>query len=120
MPPLVCPSCRHVNPEVATYCYFDGALLNAAAGAAAPNQHNRLAREFVFPSGRQCRTYDDFVAGCQEEWAAARDMLRRGMFSQYFASLRRMDLVRATQEAQGAPDPDIRLATFLGSLPVSN
>ena len=113
MPPLTCPSCQHINPDVATYCYFDGALLKGAQAGAVPQ--NRLAREFFFPSGRRCQTFDEFVQGCQEEWASARDMLQKGMFGQYFASLGRMDLVKANQEAQAAADPDIGLTTFLPS-----
>jgi hypothetical protein len=117
MPPLTCPSCQHINPEVATYCYFDGALLRGAQAGAIPQ--NQLAREFYFPSGRRCQTFDELVKGCQEEWAVARDLLKKGMFGQYFASLGRMDLVKANQEAQAVADPDIGLTSFLGSLPAS-
>jgi hypothetical protein len=118
MPPQVCPNCKHVNPEPAVYCYHDGALLSAQPGAVAPT--NRLSREFFFPSGRRCQTFDEFVSGCQEEWAVARELLQRGMFGQYFASLGRMDLVRASQEAQALPDHDIGLTNFLGTLPVTD
>jgi hypothetical protein len=117
MPPLVCPSCKHTNPDVAVYCFYDGALLRP--GQPGAHDRNRLGREFYFPSGRRCNSYDELVTGCQEEWAVARDLLKRGMFGQYFASVGRMDLVRASQEAQSAQDPDIGLTTFLGSLPVS-
>lgn len=117
MPALVCPRCQRANPEVAAFCYFDGAELRARHdGAAAPN---RLSQEFVFPSGRRCRTFDEFAQGCRDEWAPARDLLRQGMFKQYFGSMGRADLVKAASEAMAQTDADIALTTFLGVLPVS-
>jgi len=116
MPVHVCPRCQRTNPEAASYCYFDGALLQGAGNGAAIGQ---LIREFVFPSGRRCKSFDEFAAGCQEEWVAARDLLRKGVFQQFFGSVGRADLVRAAQEAMGNQDGDIGLSSFLGSLPIS-
>lgn len=115
MPILVCPRCQRANPEVASFCYYDGAELKAGAGA----QVNRLAREFIFPTGRRCQTFDELAQGCQEEWATARDLLKQGVFGQYFSTVGRLDLAKATQEAMAQADPDIALTTFLGALPVS-
>jgi hypothetical protein len=113
MPPLVCPKCKNSNPDIASFCYFDGEALRAGQAAAA----NRLAHEFVFPSGRKCRTFDELAAGCQEEWAVARDLLRKGIFQQFFTGAGRLDLARAAMEAMRQPDPNIGLANLLGSLP---
>jgi hypothetical protein len=111
----VCPRCQRVNPREAAFCYFDGHLLRHGAGAG-PAQ---LPQEFVFPSGRRCRNFDDLVQGCQYEWEDAREMLRRGDFTRYLAQIGRHDLVRGAQEGQSGPDPDIALHQFLSQLPAS-
>src|SRR5690349_3851651 len=107
MPVHVCPRCQRTNPEVAAFCYFDGALLQAGVTANGSPASGRMAREFVFPSGRRCRTFDDLAQGCQEEWAAARGLLREGVLKQFFSNLGRADLVRAAQEAMSAADDDM-------------
>jgi hypothetical protein len=75
--------------------------------------------EFVFPSGRRCRNFDDLVQGCQYEWEDARTLLRNGGFVKFLAGVGRMDLVRVAQEAQTNADPDIGLHHFINSLPVA-
>jgi hypothetical protein len=117
MPPLACPRCQRTNPQDAAFCYFDGALLRGAGGDGAATP--KLPHEFIFPSGRRCRTYDDLAVGCQEEWNAARDLLRQGVFRQYFTSIGRMDLARSAQEAMGQGSPDIGLTQLVGTLPTS-
>ena len=113
MPVLICPRCRHVNPEYATYCCFDGVVLQAQQNAAVL----RLPKEFAFPSGRRCQTFDELAQGCQEEWTAARDLLMRGVFAQFFRSCNRADLVRAADDAKVQSSPDIALMTFVNALP---
>lgn len=114
MPVLTCPSCQRTNPEAATYCYFDGQALRAHAGAGAAQ---KLPAEFAFPSGRRCRTFDELAQAIQEEWAAAREMLQRGAFAQYFAAHGRLDLVRAIEEARAQSQPDLALTSFANALP---
>ena len=113
MPVSICPRCKHVNPEYAIYCHFDGVVLQAHQQAAV----HRLPHDFTFPSGRRCQTFDDLGQGCQEEWTAARDLLMRGVFAQFFKTCNRADLVRAANDAKAQPNPDIALTTFLASLP---
>lgn len=113
MPVSICPRCKHINPEYAVYCHFDGVVLQAQQDA--PSL--RLPSEYVFPSGRRCRTFDEFAQGCQEEWASARDLLMRGIFAQYFRAANRADLVRAANDAKAMPNPDMGLTTFLNTLP---
>lgn len=113
MPPLVCPKCKSSNPDTASFCYYDGEVLRAGQAAAA----NKLAHDFVFPSGRKCHTFDDLATGCQEEWAVARDLLKKGVFQQFFTGAGRLDLARAAMEAMRQPDANIGLANLLGSLP---
>lgn len=118
MPGLVCPNCRRINPEQATFCYFDGVMLRGQAGTA--QDPHRLATEFYFPSGRCCRTFDELAAGCQDEWNEARELLQQGRFKDYFSSWGRHDLARAAQEAMAQPDPDIGLSNLLTSLPATS
>ena len=115
MPPNTCPRCQRVNPADAVYCHHDGMALRVPDGGKGVGS---LPHEFVFNSGRRCRTYDELVQGCQYEWEDARVLLRKGVFSQYMASIGRMDLVHAAKEAQTNPDPDIALHAFVRALPV--
>jgi hypothetical protein len=119
MSALVCPRCQRANPDAAAFCYFDGAELRARAGGAAAPLYNRMAQEFVFPSGRRCRTYDELAQACEDDWSAAKGLLKQGAFRQFFAANGRADLVRATQEAMALPDADMGLTTFVGALPAS-
>ena len=113
MPVSICPRCQHVNPEYASYCFYDGSALHANQNAVVL----RLPSEFVFPSGRRCGTFDELAQGCQEEWTAARDLLMRGGFEQFFRAGGRADLVRAAADAKAQANPDISLTTFLNALP---
>jgi hypothetical protein len=115
MPSNTCPRCQRVNPAEAAYCHHDGMALRAIEAGSAVGA---LPHEFVFSSGRRCRTYDDLVQGCHYEWEDARVMLRKGVFAQYMAGIGRMDLVRAAKEAQANSDPDIALHAFVSALPV--
>ena len=94
MPATFCPRCQRANPAEAVYCHFDGMALRTGGPRTG---HGTLTNEFVFSSGRKCRTYDELVQGCQYEWEEARSMLRAGVFSQYLASIGRMDLVQAAR-----------------------
>jgi hypothetical protein len=116
---LLCPRCHRANPAEAAFCYFDGAALRSAQGGTDAQTRTRLPHEFVFPSGRRCRTYDELVLGCQEEWGQARDLLQQGVFRHFLTTAGRMDLARVAQEAQTHPDADVALDTFLNSLPAS-
>jgi hypothetical protein len=76
-----------------------------------------LPHDFVFPSGRRCSTYDDLIQNCQEEWGTAGELLRRGVFTQFFTSIGRIDLARLAQGAQAQADTDQAVNTFLSGLP---
>jgi hypothetical protein len=109
----LCPRCQKANPEPAVFCWFDGVVLQQGAMPEA----GRLPQEFVFPSGRRCRTFADLVQGCQYEWEDARDLLRKGELGKFLAIVGRHDLARAAGEAQAVADPDIGLYQFVGQLP---
>lgn len=110
----LCPRCHRPNPSTATFCHFDGAILHH--GAAPPAV---FPREFLFPSGRRCRSFDELVHTCYSEWDDARRLLHDGTFTTFLGSMGRADLVRAAREAQAQPDPDIALTNFLAALPAT-
>lgn len=116
MPPLICSRCKRASPPEANYCHHDGSPLRQVAQAKSPNQ---LPHDFVFPSGRNCRTFDEIVQTCQDEWAEAKDLLSRGVFHQFLAGAGRVDLARAAEKAQSEADLDIGLTQFLASLPAA-
>jgi len=117
MPPLFCPRCQRPNPEAAQFCHFDGAELGSGRTNGGAGQ---LFKEFVFPSGKHCRTFDELAQGCQDDWAGARELLRQGTFVNYFSTVGRMDLARAAQESMAQSNPDIGLSNLVGSLPQSH
>ena len=102
MPVQACPRCKHFNPEYAAFCYFDGVVLQAQQNMGMM----RLPNEFVFPSGRRCKTFDELAQGCQEEWGSARNLLVRGTFGQFFRACNRADLARAADDAKAQTNPD--------------
>jgi hypothetical protein len=111
----LCPRCSRANPTEAQFCHFDGAELRTVPGS--PYRGSELGREFVFPSGRRCRTYDDLIRGCSEEWSAARNMLKQGGLRQFLAGIGRMDLALAADRAAAQSDLDMALDQFLAQLP---
>ena len=115
MPVLFCPRCHRSNPDIAAFCYFDGAELRSRQDGS----YHRLGQDFVFPSGRRCLTFDDFAQACRDEWPAARDLLRQGLLQEFFGGTGRTDLAKAAQEAMANPDGDIALTMFLGALPIT-
>jgi hypothetical protein len=112
-----CPRCQRTNPADALFCYYDGTNLDVPAEVLAARADNRLPHEFVFPSGRRCKTYDDLVLACQEEWASASEFLQEGVFRQFLAGLGRLDLAKAAEGLCQQPDIDLALDSFLAILP---
>lgn len=110
--PTFCPRCQRANPGEAGFCYYDGISLRDGATAT-----TELGRDFVFPSGRRCRSFDELVQGCSAEWNSARAMLRQGSLRQFLASVGRMDLAAMADRMAAHQDPDLGLDEFLGKLP---
>jgi hypothetical protein len=114
-----CTKCSRVNPADAAYCYHDGAVLvgHSRNGGPVAVGSAPFISPFVFPSGRQCRSFDELALACQEDWSAARDLLRQGFFERFFGALGRADLAQAARAAARFPDHDRGLDQLLGKLP---
>lgn len=116
MVPLFCPRCQRANPPEAQYCHFDGTGLRTGTdGKQATN--TALGREFVFPSGRRCRSFDELVSACSLEWSSARSMMQQGGLRQFLASIGRMDLAHQADKAAAHIDPDLGLDQLLSAFP---
>ncbi len=109
----VCSRCQRSNPDAAVFCWFDGVVLRQGAALSA----SLLPQEFLFLSGRRCRTFDELVQGCQYEWEDARELLRNGTLAAFLARIGRHDLSHAATETHKLADPDIALHQFLDQLP---
>ncbi|HEY7425761.1 MAG TPA: hypothetical protein VH682_16145 [Gemmataceae bacterium] len=114
-----CSNCSRANPSQAVYCYFDGFVLGGHSRHGGPVAVGAQAfsHPFVFPGGRQCRSFDELALACQEEWPAARDLLKQGYLEKFFGGLGRVDLARTAKEAAKFPDADLGLDQLLEKLP---
>jgi hypothetical protein len=119
---LVCRNCSRINPPEARFCYWDGAVLDGCGHAHGPIAVGAqpFHSPFVFPSGRQCRNFDELLLGCYGEWKDARDLLREGYLESFFGALGRTDLALAAKQAMRAADADLGLDQLLNKLPCSN
>jgi hypothetical protein len=116
-----CSKCSRANPAHAVYCYFDGVVLGTQSRQGGPVAvgHQMFAHPFVFSSGRACRSFDELGLACQEEWDAARELLRRGHLESFLGKLGRVDLALAAREAAKFPEPDLGLDQLLQKLPTN-
>jgi hypothetical protein len=117
MPATTCSQCRRANPAGAAFCYFDGTLLNGHGAAGPVAVRHTFANPFVFPSGRQCRTFDELALACHEEWDEARGLLSQGYLERFLVSIGRTDLARVARDAAKAADQDCGLDDLLDKLP---
>ncbi|HXG09967.1 MAG TPA: hypothetical protein VNK04_09275 [Gemmataceae bacterium] len=116
-----CSRCSRANPAEAAYCYFDGNPLPARAGTGAtvPLGRRPFPAPFIFPSGRTCRTFDELVLACHDNWTEACELLGDGRFERFLDSLGRPDLARIAREAARFPDREWGLDQFLVRLPTT-
>jgi hypothetical protein len=114
-----CSKCSRANPPEAVYCYYDGFVLGGHSRNGGPVAVGAQAfsHPFVFPGGRQCRSFDELAVACQEQWTAARDLLHKGYLENFFGGLGRVDLALAAKEAAKFPDADLGLNQLLEKLP---
>src|SRR4051794_21287518 len=111
---LVCRRCARVNPAGARFCYHDGLPLDGqgSGGPIAVGAQPFLA-PFVFPSGRTCRSFDELVIACEEDWDGGREVLKQGYLQGFFGGLGRADLARTARLAAQEPDLDSGLDQLL-------
>jgi hypothetical protein len=114
-----CRQCARVNPADASYCYFDGAILDGHGRVASPlfSGTKPFHNLFVFPSGRACANFDQLALACQELWTEALHLLQQGYLESFLGGLGRTDLALAAREAARFPDPERGLDQFLSKLP---
>src|SRR5215831_3895208 len=115
----VCSKCSHANPAEAIYCYFDGVALggHSGNGRKGPASARLFPSQFVFPSGRVCRTFDEFAIACQQNWSSAVDLLKQGFLASFLGGIGRADLALAAKEAARFPDSDRGLDRLLAKIP---
>jgi hypothetical protein len=106
-----------VNPGTARYCHYDGvALGDGQDGPVAVGARLFLA-PFVFPSGKQCRNFNELTLACEADWDAAREMLASGFFEAFFGGIGRADLALAARRSARDSDADRGLDALLVDLP---
>jgi hypothetical protein len=118
--PLTCTKCQRTNPAEALFCYFDGSLLPGAAGqnGGPINAGARLfPGEFVFPSGRRCRNFDELSLACVQERPAAVGLLEGGYFESFLSGIGRTDLAMLAKQASRFPDRHRGLDMLIERLP---
>jgi hypothetical protein len=114
-----CTKCSRVNPAEASYCYYDGSLLEGHSqnGGAIRAGTQSFPNHFVFPSGLICRNFDQLAQACQENWPSAVELLQQGYLENFFGGLGRADLAFAARESSRFPDRDRGLDQLLAKLP---
>lgn len=118
MATLTCTRCQRVNPAEAAYCYFDGVPL--AAGAETGQQRLSKARfpvDFVLPTGKRCRSFDEMAVGLVEDLAVSAELLREGWLTRFFEHIGRVDLADAARQCAAFPDAVRAVDLFLDRLP---
>jgi hypothetical protein len=108
-----------VNPDEASYCYYDGRELGNHKHNGGPVRSGTalFANAFVFPSGTECRNFDQFAVACQEHWKEAVGLLEEGYLETFLGGLGRADLALAAKEAARFPDHDRGLDQLLAKIP---
>jgi hypothetical protein len=117
--PQTCSKCSRVNPAEASYCYYDGSILDGHGRNGGPVNAGTqpFPSQFVFPNGLACRNFDQLALACQQNWSEAVNLLKQGFLSSFLGGVGRADLALAAQEASKFPDQDRGLDQLLAKLP---
>src|SRR5262245_35710399 len=116
-----CTKCSRVNPAEASYCYYDGSLLEGHAqnGGAIQRGTQTFPSAFFFPSGLICRNFDQLAQACPETRPAAVELLQQGYLDNFVGGLGRAGLAFAAREASRFPDRERGLDQLLAKLPTN-
>src|SRR5260370_17932124 len=113
-----CRTCQRTNPLEALYCYFDGVALDGAhARGPVATGAQRFPRPFVLPTGQACATFNELVLACENDWEAARSVLKQGFLENFLGGIGRVDLALAARVASVSPDLDRGLDELFAKLP---
>jgi hypothetical protein len=114
-----CGTCSRANPDEATYCFYDGAVLplRRVAGGRLNAAIHPFAVPLAFTAERACHNFEQLLRACQEEWDTGVVLLRQGTLATFFARIGRPDLARAASGRARAPDLHVALDELLALLP---
>lgn len=115
---LICKRCGNTNPLEASFCFFDGQLLQNSNNPS-PTKKPELAIPFVFPDGRKCISFDELVLTILDEWNESKNLLKNGTFAKFFQKIGRPDLSVRSEKCRIFPDADLGLDDLINCLPVS-
>lgn len=113
----ICSRCSRINPEEASFCYFDGICLPGHVQASSREQA-RFPKAFTFPSGNSCSTFEELGTGILLEWDQALKLQKAGEFARFFSAMGRLDLSAIAAQAGNYPVPSQGLDSLLGKLPL--
>lgn len=119
--PQTCTKCSRINPDEADYCYYDGSALGGhrVNGGPIHSGSQPFPHQFVFPSGRVCRDFDQLALAIQENWQETLELLSQGFLEAFLGGTGRTDLALAARESAHNPDQDRGLDDLLGKLPTT-
>ena len=115
---LTCKRCGNANPLEASFCFFDGQLLQNA-NSPSLTKKPELAIPFVFPDGRKCISFDELALTILDEWNESKNLLKDGTFAKFFQKIGRPDLSVRSEKYRVFPDADLGLDDLINCLPVS-
>ena len=115
---LTCKRCGNANPLEASFCFFDGQLLQNANNPSLTKKPE-FAIPFVFPDGRKCISFDELALTILDEWNESKNLLKDGTFAKFFQKIGRPDLSVRSEKYRVFPDADLGLDDLINCLPVS-
>ena len=115
---LTCKRCGNTNPLEASFCFFDGQLLQNENNPSL-SKKPELAIPFVFPGGRKCVSFDELVLTILDEWSESKKLLKDGAFAKFFQKIGRPDLSVRSEKCRVFPDADLGVDELINCLPVS-
>jgi hypothetical protein len=111
-----CSRCSRVNPEEASFCYFDGIGLGGRSHASAGVQMD-FPKPIRYPSGKTCSNFNELASTILSDWTVSLDMMKKGEFGTFFSGIGRLDLAMVATESAKHPEPVQGLDQFLARLP---